>query len=208
MAVVPFFGFGSWLIAAPILFIAIVMGIIVLARGGTLHGIFILIISLIVAPVFILVAPFVTSLLGIGGAVAALGTTSAATTMPSSSAVLPTSVPDVGQSSNQQQQGEPAPIIIHFDGDYIKFKHLIQAQTEQIKDLKSRLVVREGPRGFLTGSDQMDRTQREAVQSENYYREQLFTFLGNKLGMTPDAVAAKFAEMASRVDAGTQPSSR
>lgn len=69
LALVPVFGFTSWLIACPILFITLVMGIIVLSRGGTVPGLIILLASLIVAPAFIFVAPFVSSMLGVGAVV-------------------------------------------------------------------------------------------------------------------------------------------
>ena len=44
LSLVPVFGFGTWLIAGPILFITLVMGIIVLSRGGTVPGLFILLV--------------------------------------------------------------------------------------------------------------------------------------------------------------------
>src|SRR5215510_10716352 len=71
ISMVPFLGFASWFIAGPILFIALVMGIIILCRGGTLPGLAILLTSLLVAPFFIVVAPFVTSFFGFGSTVAA-----------------------------------------------------------------------------------------------------------------------------------------
>jgi hypothetical protein len=76
-ALVPLLGFAVWLVAAPVLFIVLVMGIIVLSRGGTLPGIFILFTALIVAPVFILFAPFVTSFLGVTAGTAAVATVAA-----------------------------------------------------------------------------------------------------------------------------------
>src|ERR1700722_7540149 len=75
-----FFGFGSWLIAGPILFIALIMGIIILRRGETLPGLAILLTSLIAAPLFIMAAPFVSSLFGLGGTAAAIGTAAEAST--------------------------------------------------------------------------------------------------------------------------------
>ena len=83
LAVVPVFGFTSWLIASPILFITLVMGIIVLSRGGTIPGLMILLVSLIVAPVFIFMAPFVSSVLGLGAAIGtAIDTSSDHTAKP------------------------------------------------------------------------------------------------------------------------------
>jgi len=72
MSMIPFFGFASWVIAAPILFIPLVMGIIVLSRDGTVAGLSILVTSLIAAPIFVAVAPVVSSVLGISGAALAI----------------------------------------------------------------------------------------------------------------------------------------
>jgi hypothetical protein len=69
ISLVPVLGFASWLIAGPVLFISLIMGIIVLARGGTLPGLLILLASLIGAPVFVTVAPFVTTMLGLGASI-------------------------------------------------------------------------------------------------------------------------------------------
>ena len=73
ISMIPFFGFASWLIAGPVLFITLVMGIIVLSRGGTVPGLFILLASLIAAPIFVVVAPIISSLLGISGAALSIG---------------------------------------------------------------------------------------------------------------------------------------
>ena len=60
-ALIPGLGFGIWLIAAPILLITFILGIIAMARGGVLQGILILIASLIFMPVFVLIAPIITT---------------------------------------------------------------------------------------------------------------------------------------------------
>jgi hypothetical protein len=60
-SLIPGLGFGVWLIAAPLLLITFVLGIIAISRGGTLHGILILIASLIVVPIFVFIAPIVTT---------------------------------------------------------------------------------------------------------------------------------------------------
>lgn len=65
VALIPFLGFASWLVAGPVLLVTFIMSIMVLSRGGTLSGIFLLLTSIIVAPVFIAFAPFFSSLLGL-----------------------------------------------------------------------------------------------------------------------------------------------
>jgi hypothetical protein len=72
LSLVPFLGFASWLIATPVLFITLIMGILILSRGGTMPGLLILLTSLIFAPAFIMIAPFVSSFLGLVGTGAAL----------------------------------------------------------------------------------------------------------------------------------------
>jgi hypothetical protein len=63
LSLIPFLSFGLWLIAAPIL-LTLVMRIIVLVGVNTMRGLFILRASLIAAPLFILVAPFISSFSG------------------------------------------------------------------------------------------------------------------------------------------------
>lgn len=66
-AMVPGIGFATWLIAAPVLLVTFILGIIALTKGATLQGILILLASLIAVPTFIMIAPLVTT----GAAVAA-----------------------------------------------------------------------------------------------------------------------------------------
>ena len=70
ISLIPVFGFASWLIAGPMLIAAFVLAIVVLSRGGTGSGILLLLFSVVIAPVFIFCAPFITTALGIGGAAA------------------------------------------------------------------------------------------------------------------------------------------
>ena len=60
-SLLPGLGFGVWLVAGPILLITFVLGIIAISRGGTLQGVLILLASLIVVPVFVFIAPIVTT---------------------------------------------------------------------------------------------------------------------------------------------------
>jgi len=60
-SLIPGLGFGVWLIAAPVLVVTFVLGIIAVSRGGTLQGVMILLTSLIVVPIFIFVAPILTT---------------------------------------------------------------------------------------------------------------------------------------------------
>lgn len=58
IAVVPLLG---WVAAVPLLGITCALAVVVIVRGGTGHGVVLLISSLVIAPVFILVAPVVTT---------------------------------------------------------------------------------------------------------------------------------------------------
>jgi GYF domain 2 len=60
-SLIPGLGFGVWLVAAPLLLITFVLGIIAISRGGTLQGVLILLASLIVVPIFVFIAPIVTT---------------------------------------------------------------------------------------------------------------------------------------------------
>jgi len=60
-SLVPFFGFASWFIVIPILLVTFILSIIIITRGGTLKGIFILLSTIIVVPLFVLCAPFLSS---------------------------------------------------------------------------------------------------------------------------------------------------
>ena len=71
ISLIPIFGFGAWLIAGPMLIAAFVLAIVVLSRGGTGHGILLLLCSVVVAPVFVLFAPLISTAIGVGGASAA-----------------------------------------------------------------------------------------------------------------------------------------
>lgn len=82
--------------------------------------------------------------------------------------------------------------------DFDSIKRTLQAQSPQVFALKRQQLVAEGPRGFLTSSDQLDIPQRELVQRENYLREKMFALIAGRLRSTPEAVAAKFAELAKR----------
>lgn len=72
LAVIPFFGFASWFIAGPIFLATFIMSIMAMSRGGTTQGILLLLTSMFIAPLFVICAPFISSLLGIAGAGAAV----------------------------------------------------------------------------------------------------------------------------------------
>jgi len=66
VALIPGVGFLTWLVALPILFITVILGIVVLCQGGTIRGVLILLMSLIVAPVFLFLAPLIMTSLAVG----------------------------------------------------------------------------------------------------------------------------------------------
>jgi hypothetical protein len=187
-ALVPFFGFGSWLIAGPILFIALVMGIILLVRGRTLPGLAILLTSLIAAPVFLLVAPFVASLFGLGGTVAAVGT--------AGDAAPPTNTSPAGQSRPIRTSEGASP-----SGEFEQLKTQVQGQSEQVAALKSGQLATEGVHGYLLGDERLSIEQRHLVQQENVWRERIFDLIGQRTGHSREEIAAIFANLAQRAAA-------
>jgi hypothetical protein len=81
-SLIPGLGFGMWLIVGPILLITLVLGIVAISRGSAVNGVMIILMSLIVVPLFVVVAPFV----GTGVALGAFNSPDAATNAPSTSA--------------------------------------------------------------------------------------------------------------------------
>jgi hypothetical protein len=62
ISIVPFLGFGAWLVAAPVLLTTFILSIIVLSRGGTAQGLLLLLATIVGAPLFISIAPLISSL--------------------------------------------------------------------------------------------------------------------------------------------------
>jgi len=61
IALIPAVGLLTWFIAFPVLVATFVLGIIAITRGGTLQGVLILLVSLIVAPTYLLIAPMLST---------------------------------------------------------------------------------------------------------------------------------------------------
>jgi hypothetical protein len=68
ISLIPILGFAAWFIAGPVLLTSFILGVIAISRGGTLQGVLILLCAVIAAPIFIIVAPLVTSAIGIQAA--------------------------------------------------------------------------------------------------------------------------------------------
>ena len=60
-SLIPVVGFLAWIVGGATILIAIVLAVIVLTRGGTTQGVMILLASLLGVPLFILLAPIVTT---------------------------------------------------------------------------------------------------------------------------------------------------
>jgi len=195
VSVIPVLGFGSWLVAGPVLFTVLVMGIIVLARGGTLPGVFILLTALIFAPIFVFVAPFVSSLLGIGGGVAAVGTANAV----SSQAHIVSPAANVPTAPQTSETPVSLPADDSAEGrEYGQLKAQVQGQSDQVEALKSGRLATEGVNGYLVGDERLDIAQRRLVQQENVWREKIFDLIGQRTGHTREEIATVFANMARR----------
>lgn len=67
-ALIPGLGFAMWAIIAPILLITLVLGVLAISKGQTISGVMIILMSLVVVPVFVAIAPFVGTLLAFGAA--------------------------------------------------------------------------------------------------------------------------------------------
>jgi len=60
-AVIPFLGFLSWFLVWPIVLIVLIQAIVILTRGGTAQGIFLILISVFVLPLWAFFAPIISS---------------------------------------------------------------------------------------------------------------------------------------------------
>ena len=68
LSIVPVLGFGAWFLAFIVIPVAFVLAIVILTRGGKTQGILILVTSVVILPVFILVASLASTLI-LGAAV-------------------------------------------------------------------------------------------------------------------------------------------
>ena len=59
-AVIPFLGFLSWFLVWPIVLIVLILAIIILTRGGTAQGVFLILISVFVLPLWAFFAPIIS----------------------------------------------------------------------------------------------------------------------------------------------------
>ena len=62
LSIIPVIGFATWVIAFVVIPLVIIFGIVILTRGGTGQGIFLLICAIVIMPVFLLVAPLASTL--------------------------------------------------------------------------------------------------------------------------------------------------
>lgn len=102
IALIPGVGFLTWLIAFPVLLVTFILGILTLNKGRTTQGISILLVSLIAAPIFLFIAPIVTT----AGAVAATESGSGGSYSVSTSNESVVSSSDSDTSSSVEVQGD------------------------------------------------------------------------------------------------------
>jgi len=60
-ALIPGLGFAIWIIAPAVLLVTFILGCVAISRGGVLQGVFIIFTTLVGAPLFITIAPIVTT---------------------------------------------------------------------------------------------------------------------------------------------------
>lgn len=61
LAAIPVLGFLGWILVWPVMIIILILAIITLTRGGTAHGIILILCGVCVLPVWALFAPIVSS---------------------------------------------------------------------------------------------------------------------------------------------------
>jgi hypothetical protein len=100
-ATVPGLGFAVWLFIVPVLLVTFILGIIAISRGGVFQGILILGATLIAVPLFVLVAPIVTT----GAAIAEVSRNTQSSSDPATS--TQTSSSDTTSVSQQGEDDDP-----------------------------------------------------------------------------------------------------
>jgi hypothetical protein len=111
ISIVPFLGFGAWLIAAPVLLTTFILSIIVLSRGGTAEGLVLLLATIVGAPLVIAIAPLISSFAASSLSHQYVASSTPAPTQPSSESAL--------TSSSSQHYAESLPVptaepVIHY----------------------------------------------------------------------------------------------
>lgn len=84
LAMLPFLGFISWLVATPVLTATLILSIVVMYRGGVIQGGILLALSVVVAPLFIFLAPTLSSTVGMAALMAKFGKSAEADATPKS----------------------------------------------------------------------------------------------------------------------------
>lgn len=119
-SLIPGLGFGMWLIISPILLITLVLGVMAISNGRTASGVVIILMSLIVVPLFVIVAPFASTVIAVGAAASSANALSTPDTPPADSAtqdaaVAPPvpatgilSMPIAGTSEDAREARQPA----------------------------------------------------------------------------------------------------
>ena len=79
---------------------------------------------------------------------------------------------------------------------YQTLKKQIQQHSGEVQTVKRGGNASEGTRGFLLSTEVASLEEREVVQRENFYREQMFALLGKFYGITAEHVGETFAQKA------------
>jgi hypothetical protein len=77
LSVIPVLGFATWVIAVPVFIVTLILAILILTRRGILQGVLILLATFIFVPIFIAIAPIITTAI-LGSAANSGSTTSTA----------------------------------------------------------------------------------------------------------------------------------
>ncbi len=204
IAILPFFGFAAWLIAGPMMLTSFIMIVMVFSKGGVRHGLALLACQLVVMPVVIFLGPFVSSALGLTGAVGAAAATAATVdalnsprppqrSAPADESPAPRAVP-IGPV--EPLPGSPP---MQLPTELVELKNKIQTHQPLLFGLKKAGAAKEAISGYLVTDERADLTARKAVQQENVWREQVFKRIAALTNQQPEAVAAEFARLATSV---------
>lgn len=176
---IPFLGCGSWILAWPVAVAAIIMGIIILTRGGTLQGIFIILAGVLLVPL---------SLLGQFASLAVFGGTVDRQQQTQVLGNLRTIENAKGQYVAQTNAALGAPVTMANLTSYLAGKEIKPAVDEQYDPKPVGLVpVATIPTGKTLGKFKAGDVVTAASLEQSLASSSAFTWVFNKTSPAPSA---------------------
>jgi hypothetical protein len=172
MSFVPL-GFTIWWIAAPLLPLAFILTLQLLARGGMVQGLFLMACHVLVIPPVMAFGPL---------------SVSAAATLP----VAPLHLTPAGNSKD----GSPSQL----SPKLVELKEKLTRQRPEVARWLAEKLAVEQESGYLSTNSErdVDIQTRRAIQQENLWREAVFAEISRITGRPVEEIAAAYARLAAK----------